>query len=77
MSDSDLEQRLRELQFRKSSQEIGGRNTEAVPAKRIGVQSKFTDHLNYTGMYKNSSLSTTADRDRYINGSRDWMDKLN
>lgn len=33
-------------------------------------------HLLDSGMYHNGSLYTTADRDRWVQGSRDWMEKL-
>lgn len=33
-------------------------------------------HLIYSGMYKNASLNTTADKDRWLNGSKDWMEHL-
>jgi hypothetical protein len=33
-------------------------------------------HLLYCGMFKNASLNTTGDRDRWVNGSKDWMEHL-
>jgi len=27
-------------------------------------------------MYKNGSLNTTADKDRWLDGSKDWMEHL-
>lgn len=48
-----------------------------VPAEKgYGISGKFTDHLIYSGMPRNGSLNTTAERDRWVNGSRDWMEKL-
>lgn len=44
--------------------------------ERKGINGKFTDHLIYSGMYKNASLNTTADKDRWVNGSKDWMEHL-
>lgn len=29
------------------------------------------------GMYKNNGLNTTLDKERVINGSKDWMEYLN
>jgi len=28
-------------------------------------------------MYRNQSLNTVADKERYMNGSKDWMEHLN
>jgi hypothetical protein len=36
----------------------------------------LTQHLLYCGMVKNASLNTTPDRDRWVNGSKDWMEHL-
>lgn len=27
-------------------------------------------------MYRNNSLNTTADKERWVNGSKDWMEHL-
>eukprot|EP00742_Colponemidia_sp_Colp-10_P002083 GILJ01002224.1.p1 GENE.GILJ01002224.1~~GILJ01002224.1.p1 ORF type:complete len:106 (+),score=9.98 GILJ01002224.1:142-459(+) len=37
-----------------------------------GLQSQFTQHLSHSGMYRNTSLNTTAPRERYIENSKDW-----
>jgi hypothetical protein len=34
-------------------------------------------HLYRTGMYRNHSLNTTIDRERYMKGEKDWMYLLN
>ena len=44
--------------------------------KGKGLNGHFTDHLSKAGMYRNQSLKTAADRERYIDGARDWMDNL-
>lgn len=36
----------------------------------------ITKHLIYSGMYKNASLNTTAEKYRWVNGNKDWMEKL-
>jgi len=44
--------------------------------KGLGLNGKFTDHLGTAGMWNNCSLNTTADKERYHNKSKDWMDHL-
>ena len=36
----------------------------------------FLQHLASSGMYKFNGLSTVLDKDRVVNGSKDWMQKL-
>jgi hypothetical protein len=47
------------------------------PEETKGLDGRFTDHLLHAGMYRNHSLNTVADRDRWMEGSKDWMDHLN
>lgn len=46
---------------------------------------KFTDvqtiyilfqHLLNATMYRNNSLNSTCDKERWVNGSKDWMEHL-
>jgi len=37
---------------------------------------KFTDHLLMANMYRNNSLNTTCDKERWVNSSKDWMEHL-
>lgn len=41
-----------------------------------GLNGKFTSDLIASGMWTNDSLNTAVDRDRYINGGKNWMDNL-
>lgn len=41
-----------------------------------GLNGKFTSHLLASGMWKHDGLNSAPDEQRYINGSKDWMDKL-
>lgn len=41
------------------------------------LNGQFTSQLLYCGLYKFNGLNTTVDRDRVIEGSKDWMDHLN
>lgn len=42
-----------------------------------GLNGSFTKHLKECGLYKNNGLNTYIEKDRVINGSKDWMDHLN
>jgi hypothetical protein len=42
----------------------------------MGRTAKFSIHLANAGMYRNCSLNTVADKERYHNNSKDWMDHL-
>ena len=44
--------------------------------KDNGLNGHFTNHLSQAGMYRNHSLKTAQDRERFLNGARDWMDNL-
>lgn len=62
--------------YKTTAKEIGQKTTMIPEEERKGINGKFTDHLIYSGMYKNASLNTTADKDRWVNGSKDWMEHL-
>ena len=36
----------------------------------------YIKHLLGAGMYRNNSLNTTCDKERWVNGSKDWMEHL-
>lgn len=44
--------------------------------KDKGLNGHFTNHLIEAGMYRNNSLKTATDKERFLNGARDWMDNL-
>lgn len=41
-----------------------------------GNNGRFTDHLLTSGMPKNASLNTTVEREKFVEGSKDWMEHL-
>ena len=59
--------------YKLTSQEIGSRVGEAPEEKRHVSDGSFTKHLITAGMYRTSGLNCSQDRERVINGSKDWM----
>ena len=59
--------------YKLTSQEIGSRVNEAPDEVRHTSDGSFTKHLAAAGMYRSSGLNTTADKERVIDGSKDWM----
>jgi len=64
------------LFYKTTSQEVG-KTADSVDLPRFGHSSKFTKPLAYSGMYKFEGLNTVCDRERFLDGSKDWMDKIN
>jgi len=71
----DFEQRISRLFYKTSAQTVGARAEDAAIPK-FGRSGAFSNHLSKAGMYKNHSLSTAVDREPYVDGSKDWMDKI-
>ena len=63
----------KDIFYKVSSSEIGSRVDEAPNEKKFVSDSSFTKHLMTTGMYKYSGLNCSSDKERVINGSKDWM----
>ena len=63
----------KDIFYKVSSNEIGSRVNEAPKEKKYVSDGSFTKHLMYTGMYKYSGLNCSSDKERVINGSKDWM----
>ena len=59
--------------YKVSSNEIGPRCNEAPKEKKYISDRSFTKHIMYTGMYKYSGLNCSSDKERVINGSKDWI----
>ena len=74
--DQDFYKTHTKLLYRTSANQVGSRSSIIKPETRFGMDGKFTTHLANATMYRNHSLSTTVDRDRYLNGCRDWELKL-
>ena len=63
----------KDIFYQVSSQEIGSRVNEAQKEKKFISDGSFTKHLITTGMYTYSGLNCSSDKERVINGSKDWM----
>ena len=52
--------------YRTSSHKYGslGPCHHTLPQKFLGISSKFSEHLNKSGMYRNQSLNTSMDKDK-------------
>ncbi len=59
--------------YKLTSQEIGWRVGEAPEEKRHVSDGSFTKHLITATMYRTIGLNGSQDRERVINGSKDWM----
>ena len=65
------------LLFKTTYKNYGGSESSIERIGKFGINGHFTDHLSTSGMIRNCSLNTTVDRDRWLNGSKDWMEHLN
>ena len=61
------------LFYTRTSDDIGGRVDESIEEKRYVCDGSFTKHLQECGMYRFNGLNTILDKERVINGSKDWM----
>ena len=59
--------------YKRTSQEIGSRVDEGGKDPRHVSDGSFTKHLITAGMYRFNGLNTVCDKERVINGSKDWM----
>mmetsp|Transcript_102867 Transcript_102867/g.143280 ORF Transcript_102867/g.143280 Transcript_102867/m.143280 type:complete len:101 (-) Transcript_102867:19-321(-) len=74
--DKDFFKKNQNLIYRTSNQNFGAGQTDIKPENKYGLNGKFTTKLQNAGMYRNGSLNTAVDRDRYLNGAKDWVDHL-
>lgn len=63
----------KDIFYKLSSEEIGSRVHEAPEEKRYRSDGSFTKHLVAAGMYRSAGLNCSSDKERVINGSKDWM----
>lgn len=88
-NDKEFEEKLKKAFYKTSNKDYGSGESQCTFDK-TQLQKKqrkesmenslmylfLTKHLLYCGMYKNASLNTTADKDRWVNGNKDWMEHL-
>eukprot|EP00824_Muranothrix_gubernata_P023440 TRINITY_DN6279_c0_g1_i1.p1 TRINITY_DN6279_c0_g1~~TRINITY_DN6279_c0_g1_i1.p1 ORF type:complete len:100 (+),score=7.25 TRINITY_DN6279_c0_g1_i1:13-312(+) len=72
----DLIKNNANLIYRTTNQQIGSAALNLPEKSKKGIDGRFTNHLSYAGMYRANGLATKVDNDRFIDGSKDWMDKL-
>ena len=63
--------------YKTSAQSIGARAREELNRPAHGKTGAFSKHLINSGMWKNNGLNCRVDTDKYLDGSKDWMDKIN
>ncbi|EAS03185.1 hypothetical protein TTHERM_00535210 (macronuclear) [Tetrahymena thermophila SB210] len=63
--------------FKTTYKTYGGEKQVIDVPKHFGHDGRFTDHLLHATMYRNHSLNTTCDKERWMKNSKDWMEHLN
>ena len=76
LSDAEFLKKYKHVFYNTSNSTHGKEKSDVDNSSRMGLNGKFTLHLLTCGHYKNNSFNTTPDKDRYMNGSKDWMDNL-
>jgi hypothetical protein len=77
--DKELEEFMKQasdILYKRTSQEVGSRVNEGGKDPKKTSDGSFTKHLQSSGMYRFNGLNTVADKERVINGSKDWMQKI-
>ena len=65
-SDKEFQAKLNSVFYKTSSSIYGARATEVPVDRHHGKSGSFTNHLLYSGMWRNNSLNTRVDNERYI-----------
>ena len=77
MESQNFDVRVKQLFYKTSAQKIGEKTADGLPPPKFGKNGGFSKHLMNSGMWKNNGLHCRVDSDRYVDGSKDWMDKIN
>ena len=77
MENEGRDEKVKKLFYRTSAQRIGERHSETEPKSKFGKSGNFSNHLLSSGMWRNNGLNCRVDTDKFIDGSKDWMDKIN
>ena len=77
MEESDKSKKVKSVFYKTSAQKVGSRASEQLRNPQFGKSGAFSQHLLNSGMWKNNGLNCRVDTDRYLDGSKDWMDKIN
>jgi hypothetical protein len=76
MTDAEFLRRNKEIFYKSYGSQVGKGESKVENKSEFPITGKFTNHLGECGMYRDNGLHTTVDKDRYMEGSKDWMDKL-
>jgi hypothetical protein len=77
MEPEEFSTKVKKLFYKTSAQKIGERTTEDLSKPKHGINGNFSKHLMNSGMWKNNGLYCRVDTDKFVDGSKDWMDKIN
>ena len=72
----DLRAKHASIIYKTNNKNYGTLESQVPLDPQHSLDRKFTTHWALSGMYKNEGLNTVIDKDRYMNGSKDWMEKL-
>lgn len=65
-SEKEFQSKLNSVFYKTSSGQYGARATELPSDRRHSKNGSFTNHLLYSGMWRNNSLNTRVDTEKYI-----------
>ena len=77
MAEKELMRAYSGILYKTSAGSIGVSAHEARPCSRHGHNARFSRHLASAGNYKNNGLNCAIQRERFLDGAKDWMDKIN
>lgn len=62
--------------YKRSNSLYGSKEPEQLIGPRHGLSNRFSQALASGGMWRNNSLNTSVDQPRFMEGTSDWMLKL-
>lgn len=75
-TDKEMRVKYANIMFKTNNKGYGVQSSQVPADQQRSLNRKFTTQWAMSGMYKNEGLNTVLDRDRYMEGSKDWMEKL-
>ena len=73
----ELKAKYSNIMYKTHNKSYGTQVSQVPPDKQQSLNRKFTTEWAAAGMYKNEGLNVAIEKERYIDGSKDWMEKLN
>lgn len=77
LSDKEFKKKYADILYKTKGSEYGKYKTKIPEQKIMGINGTFSSKLSKAGMYRNHSLNTHVEPERYFDGSKDWMEYLN